>query len=163
MNRTNTSLCSYLLAVPCAAVLAVLLSGCGVDVSMETGETPTAVPALRDGVFVHISHGTDDLHRVAMGLQMAVLMAADRDVCVYFDIRGVEVVLEDAPDMAFSHFPGSHAQIAKLLDAGATVCVCPGCLKAAGKTADDVMDGVEIADKDRFFGFTQGRILTLDY
>ncbi|TVS10562.1 MAG: hypothetical protein EA424_25190 [Planctomycetaceae bacterium] len=40
---------------------------------------------------------------------------------------------------------------------------CPGCLKAAGKTAADLAPGVEIADKDRFFSFTKGRILTLDY
>ena len=29
--------------------------------------------------------------------------------------------------------------------------------------ADDGMPGVMIADKDRFFSFTKGRILTLDY
>jgi hypothetical protein len=38
-----------------------------------------------------------------------------------------------------------------------------GCLKAAGKTADDLAPGVQIADKDKFFSFTRGRILTLDY
>jgi hypothetical protein len=31
----------------------------------------------RDGVFVHISHGPDDPHRVLMGLQMARIMAED--------------------------------------------------------------------------------------
>jgi len=139
-----------------AALTIGLLWGCSMGVETQAGEA-------RDGVFVHISHGGEDLHRVAMGLQMAALMAADHDVCVYFDIRGVEVVLKDAPDMTFSHFPGSHVQLQKLLDAGAVVCVCPGCLKAAGKTPEDVMDGVRIADKEAFFSFTKGRILTIDY
>jgi hypothetical protein len=40
---------------------------------------------------------------------------------------------------------------------------CPGCLKAAGKTEEDLADGVQIADKAKFFSFTKGRILTLDY
>jgi hypothetical protein len=40
---------------------------------------------------------------------------------------------------------------------------CPGCLKSAGKTADDLMPGVAIADKKQFFSFTKGRILSLDY
>jgi hypothetical protein len=40
---------------------------------------------------------------------------------------------------------------------------CPGCLKAAGKTESDLMEGVKIADKEMFFNFTTGRILTIDY
>jgi len=41
--------------------------------------------------------------------------------------------------------------------------VCPGCLEAAGHKPEDVMEGVRIAQKDQFFDFTEGRILTLDY
>jgi hypothetical protein len=40
---------------------------------------------------------------------------------------------------------------------------CPGCLKAAGKNADDLMPGVEVADKKGFSSFTKGRILSLGY
>jgi hypothetical protein len=36
-------------------------------------------------------------------------------------------------------------------------------LKAAGRTPADLMPGVKVADKDAFFSFTRGRILTLDY
>lgn len=56
---------------------------------------------------------------------MAELMAEDRDVLVYFDIKGVEVVLADAPELEHATFPA--------------------------------------ASGDAFFGFTEGRILTLDY
>jgi predicted peroxiredoxin len=116
---------------------------------------------VRDGVFIHISH--DDPHRVLMALEMAAIMAEDRDVLVYFDIRGVEVVLKDAQDIAYSHFPTSKEQLKALPEKGVTLVVCPGCLKAAGKTVDQLADGIGIADKDRFFSFTRGRILTLDY
>jgi len=120
-------------------------------------------PPVRDGVFVHISHGTDNPHRVLMGLRMAELMSAEHDVLVYFDITGVEVVLKDAPDMQFMDFPSSRTQLEKLAAHGVALAACPGCLKAAGKTPDDLDPRVKVADKDRFFAFTEGRILTLDY
>jgi predicted peroxiredoxin len=117
----------------------------------------------RDGVFIHISHGADDPHRVLMALQMAVMMSEDKDVLVYFDIKGVEVVLKDAADIQFSHFPSAQTQLKKLAERKVTVMACPGCLKAAGKTAADLAPGIQVADKNAFFSFTKGRILTLDY
>lgn len=105
----------------------------------------------------------DNPHRVLMGLSMANKMIGERDVLVYFDITGIEVVLKDSPNIEYSHFEKSHEQIKMLLEKGATVMVCPGCLKAAGKSKEDVMEGVQIADKDKFFTFTKGRILSVDY
>jgi predicted peroxiredoxin len=104
-----------------------------------------------------------DLHRLLMGLQMAIKMSEDKDVLVYFDITGIEAVLTDSPDFQYSHFPGSLTQINELLSNGVTLMACPGWLKAADKTEDDLMEGIEVADKDKFFTFTNGRILTLDY
>lgn len=134
--------------------LALIVSG---QVVQAEDETP------RDGVFLHISHGVDKPHRVLMALNMAALMAESRDVLVYFDIKGIEVVLKDAPDLTYSHFPASKTQLEKLIGMGIGVYACPGCLKAAGKTPADLMPGVKAADKDAFFAFTEGRILTLDY
>ena len=124
---------------------------------------PTAVVPPRDGVFIHISSGPDNPHKVLMALKMAELMAADRDVLVYFDIQGIDVVLTDSPDVAFNHFPSSQTQLARLQELEVPVFACPGCLKAAGKTPDDLASGIQVADKDAFFSFTEGRILTLDY
>lgn len=134
----------------------VTLQGCKTEVTTETTKET-------DGVFVHISHGSDDLHRLLMGLQMAAVMSEDKDVLLYFDISGIEAVLKDSEDFNYSHFPSSKTQLDKLLSKGITVMACPGCLKAAGKTAEDLMEGVQIADKEKFFSFTKGRILTLDY
>ena len=117
----------------------------------------------RDGVFVHIGKGAENPHAVAMGLKMATLMAEDHDVLVYFDQKGVYVVLADAESIAHTAFESSHAQLADLIERGVPLYVCPSCLKAAGKTPEDVMDGVQIANKEGFFNFTKGRIITFDY
>ncbi|MBN2365635.1 MAG: peroxiredoxin [Calditrichaeota bacterium] len=132
--------------------------------SCQNGNISEELPLpASDGIMVHITHGSDDPHRVLMGLQMAVLMSEDKDVLVYFDIKGIEVVLKDAKDFTYSHFPGSKTQIQKLLSSDVPVMACPGCLKAAGKTPEDLLEGVQVADKNQFFNFTEGRILTIDY
>lgn len=117
----------------------------------------------RDGVFIHISHGADEPHRVLMALNMAAIMADDHDVLIYFDIKAVEVVLQDADDIEFAHFPSSLTQLKTMADKGVTLMACPGCLKAAGKSEADLADGIQLADKKKFFSFTKGRILSLDY
>jgi len=124
-------------------------------------EAPEQNP--RDGIFIHISSGVDNPHRVAMALNMASIMSEDRDVLLCFDIKGIEVVLKDSPDITYAQFPGSKAQLASLTEKGITIAACPGCLKAAGKTEADLADGITTAEKSSFFNFTEGRILTLDY
>ena len=146
---TSLLICSILVLFNCTDQISV-------DQTTESLNT-------RDGIFIHVSHGNDDPHRVLMALNMAVIMAEDRDVLMYFDIKGIEVVLKDSPDMTYSHFPSSHTQIKKLLEKEIVIFACPGCLKAAGKTPEDLMPGIAVADKNGFFNFTQGRILTLDY
>jgi predicted peroxiredoxin len=119
--------------------------------------------AVRDGVLVHLSKGLENPHAVLMALRMANLMAVDRDVLVYFDLQGVNVVLKDAPDLTFPGFESSQAQLQSLLARGVPLYACPGCLKALGKEPTDLLPGVKIAEKDAFFNFTAGRIVTLDY
>lgn len=147
MNRT------YRLAAALLLVVAAVL----------VHRTSQSAPPTRDGVLIHLSHGAEDPHRVAMALQMARMMATDRDVLVYCDIKAIGVVLKSSPDVKYSHFPSSKTQIAALRRAGVKLMACPGCMKAAGKTAADLAPGVVVADKNAFFSFTRGRILTLDY
>jgi predicted peroxiredoxin len=118
---------------------------------------------VRDGVFIHVSHGSDNPHRVLMALSLAEKMSEDKDVILYFDITGIEVLLKDAPDLSFAQFTNSKEQIQKLLNNGITIMACPGCLKAAGKTPEDLREGIMVADKEKFFNFTDGRIISIDY
>lgn len=116
-----------------------------------------------DGVFIHISHSYDDPHRVVMPLNMARMMSMDKNVLVYLDIKGIEVVLKGAKDITYPTFPSAQESLKDLIAKGITVFACPGCMKAARKTADDLIPGVKMAEKESFFNFTKGRILTLDY
>jgi predicted peroxiredoxin len=140
-----------------------MLPAAVITVTLLAGPWALAQTETRDGVFIHLSHGTNDPHRVLMALRMAEIMSEDKDVLVYFDVQAIEVVLKNAPDVQFKEFPSSKAQLKKLADRKVTLMACPGCLKAAGKMLADLAPGIQLADKKAFFTFTKGRILSLDY
>lgn len=124
-------------------------------------EVTTQIENATDGMFIHVTSA--DPHRVLMAMQMAAMVSEDHDVVMYFDIEGVKVLIKDAPDLEYAQFPSSYAQIKNLTEKGITIMACPGCLKAAGYTPDDLMEGIKVANKETFFNFTKGRIITLDY
>ncbi len=122
-----------------------------------------AVEGVRDGVFIHITECYSDPHRALMPLKMAVMMADDKDVLVYMDIHAVHLLVKGAEDLKFADFESAHTYIKKLIEKGVGVYACPTCLKIAGYKPEDLMEGVQTAQKDKFFNFTKGRIITLDY
>lgn len=119
--------------------------------------------SVRDGVFIHITEGYNDPHRVLMPLKMAVMMAKDKDVLVYMDIHAVELLVKGAKDMNYADFESFQTYIKQLVEKKVGVYACPTCLKIAGFKPEDLMDGVKVAQKDKFFDFTKGRMITLDY
>jgi predicted peroxiredoxin len=136
--------------------LAFLLGPAGVAAAADAG--------AKDGLFVHLSHGADDPHRLLMALKMAAVVAeSGRPVLVYCDIEAVKVLVKGAADVTHPAFPGAQAQLAKLLALGVRVRACPTCLKAAGLLPEQLRDGIALADRDEFFSFAGGRILTIDY
>lgn len=130
---------------------------------MMCAAMPAGAAEKRDGVFIHISQGAGEPHRVLVAMNMAAMMAEGHPVLVYFDIEGIDMVLKDAKEITFAHFMPSKAQLQNHLKKGVTVMAYPGCLKGAGKTPADLAQGVKVAGKKTFFGFTEGRIITLDY
>jgi predicted peroxiredoxin len=130
--------------------------------NMQTNMAETETSS-RDGVFIHITQCYSDPHRVLMPLKMAVMMSADKDVLVYMDIHAVQLLVKGSEDMKFADFESAHTYIKQLTDKGVGVYACPTCLKIAGFKPEDLMDGVKVAQKDKFFSFTKGRIITLDY
>lgn len=138
-------------------VMTGLFAGC------QTTDGDTAGKAARDGVLVHIASGPDDPHRVLMALQMAAKMSEDKDVAVYLDIEAVRLFVRGAADIEMQPFPSAFSQLSALAEKSVPIMACPGCLAVAGITPDSLMDGVTLAEKERFFDFTDGRIITLDY
>ena len=133
------------------------------NASEQKKQTVTNMDTARDGVLIHITESYNDPRRVLMPLKMAIMMAKDKDVLVYMDIHAVELLVKGAKDLNFADFESCHTYIKQLIDKKVGVYACPTCLKIAGFKPEDLMDGVQVAQKDRFFDFTKGRIITLDY
>lgn len=141
----------------CLIILALSAMSCG-----QAGKQDAE--KKRDGIFIHISHGSDNPHRLLMGLKMAMTMAeGGKDVLVYCDIEAVRVLTKTAPDVSFAEFPTLHELLTHLGHLNVTVMACPTCMKVANVEAGDLREGIMVAQRDRFFGFTAGRILSLDY
>lgn len=132
--------------------------------TVESEETQTFVTEdIKDGVFIHISEGYNDPHRVLMPLKMAVMMAEDKDVLVYMDIKAVELCVAEAEDISYESFESFSFYVDELKKAGVGIYACPSCLEVAGLKDKELKSGIEVAAKDKFFNFTKGRIITLDY
>ena len=135
----------------------ILMSSC-VKNTMESPSEPET-----DGVFIHISEGYEDAHRALMPLKMATIMADDKDVLIYMDIQAVYLLVKGSEDLNHEGFESAHTYIRQLLDLDVGIYACPTCLTVAGFGPDDLMEGIQTAQKDKFFNFTKGRIITLDY
>jgi len=143
--------------------LTILMLACLLILACNQHGVQNMTEKPRDGVFIHITHDHSNPHRVLMPLRMASMMAVDKDVLIYLDIDAVKLVTKDAADINYKQFPSLKASLKELIERNVGIYACPGCLAAAGIEEEDLIDGVELAQKDRFFDFTEGRILTLDY
>jgi predicted peroxiredoxin len=150
------------------AIAVLMLVSCNQSANRTGAGNPEQITdeisaPVKDGVFIHITESYNDPHRVLMPLKMAVLMSTDKDVIVYLDIHAVEMLVKGARDMTYADFKSFQTYIAQLTEKKVGVYACPTCLKVAGYSPEDLMEGVQVAHKDKFFNFTEGRILTLDY
>ncbi len=150
------------------AICGMLMFSCNqapkqVDTTVKDASNGIVSEAVRDGVFIHITESYNDPHRVLMPLKMAVMMSKDKDVLVYMDIHAVELLVKSARDLNFADFESAQTYIKELVANKVGVYACPTCLKIAGFNPEDLMEGVQVAQKDKFFNFTKGRIITLDY
>lgn len=139
----------------------LFLSAC-VDVKTETEAAPEPEPKT-DGAFIHISKGSEDTHDVLMALMLADKFSTTNDVLVFFDKQGIEMVTREAPNLIMEPFDSSDDILARLVDLEVTILACPACMQVAGVTEEDLREGVQVAEKEMFFDFTEGRILSLDY
>ena len=142
-------------------LLPLLLSAC-VQVKTETEAAPEQEPKT-DGAFIHISKGSEDTHDVLMALMLADKFSTSNDVLVFFDKGGIEMVSKEAPNLEMEPFDSSDDIFKRLVDLDVSILACPACMKVSGLTEDDLREGVQMAEKEQFFDFTEGRILTLDY
>ena len=142
-------------------LLLLIFSACiRTDNQTEAVQEPEA---KTDGAFIHISKGSEDAHDVLMALMLADKFSTSNDVLVFFDKQGIEMVTGDAPNLEMEPFDSSDDIFARLVDLGVTILACPACMQVSGVVEEDLRDGVQVAEKEQFFEFTEGRILSLDY
>jgi len=99
-----------------------------------------------------------------MALKMAVTMAeGKKDVLVYCDIEAVKVLTSTAKDVGMEGFPTLSELLGRLAELKVKVLACPTCMKVAGIEQSDLRAGIHVAERELFFSFTKGRILSLDY
>ena len=144
-------------------ILLLVFSSCIRVNQPGTPNLHAPVKAEKDGLFIHVKSGPDNAHEVLMALSMATKFIDDYDVLMYFDIEGIRMVTKDAPNLKMEPFGSSDDLFEKLINEGVTIFACPGCMKVEGVQASDLRSGVTVADKDEFFDFTDGRILSIDY
>jgi len=142
-------------------LLPLLMSAC-IRVNTEL-EPEQATKAPTDGAFIHISKGSADTHDVLMALMLADKFSTSNDVLVFFDKEGIEMVTRDAPNLEMEPFDASDEIFKRLVELDVTILACPACMQVAGMEEVDLREGVQMAEKEQFFDFTEGRILTLDY
>jgi len=145
-----------------ALLLAPLLMSACIRVNTE-GEIAAESKAETDGAFIHISKGSADTHDVLMALMLADKFSTSNDVLVFFDKEGIELVTKDAPNLEMEPFDNSDDIFERLINLNVTILACPACMKVSGVEEADLREGVQMAEKEQFFDFTEGRILTLDY
>ena len=133
-------------------------------IRVDNAPEPDAQEAKKtDGVFIHISKGAEDTHAVLMALMLADKFSTTNDVLVFFDKNGIDMVVNDAPNLKMDAFDPSDEIFERLVNRGVEILACPACMKVAGVEKENLRNGVKLAEKERFLDFTEGRILTLDY
>ncbi len=132
-------------------------------IRVDNAESASEQEKPRDGVFIHISKGAADSHDVLMALMLADKFSTSNDVLVFFDKDGIDMVLDEAPNLEMDPFDSSDDIFERLVTRGVEILACPACMKIAGAEQEDLRNGVKLAEKERFLDFTEGRILTLDY
>jgi len=148
-----------LLLIPLLAVACIRVDNTESPAAAADPEPKTET----DGAFIHISKGSGDTHDVLMALMLADKFSTSNDVLVFFDMDGIEMVTEDAPNLEMDPFDSSDDIFDRLVNRGVTILACPACMQVAGIEKSDLRGGVDLAEKEQFFDFTKGRILTLDY
>ena len=117
----------------------------------------------KDGVFIHVSSGYNNPQKVLMAVNLAAKMAESKDVALFFDVEGVMMLTKTSEDIEMANFMSLHKTLKKLVEMNVLIMACPMCIKKAGIDIMQLKTGVVVAEKEKFFNFTKGRILSLNY
>ena len=122
--------------------------------SAQAQKPPEQAGQARPCLVLNITSGKDDLHAATMALQLAGHALDDgRDVVLFMNVRAPELARKDfSPTLAFHDNPPLQTMLKQLMERGATMLVCPHCMKVQGVTPADLLPGAEVASRETLFG-----------
>ena len=71
------------------------------------------------------------------------------------ELEVLELLVKGAKDLNHAGFESCQTYLKQLLDKDVGIYACPTWLKFAGFEPEDLMDGIQVAQKDKFFNFTK--------
>jgi hypothetical protein len=117
--------------------------------------------AAVDGAPLFINLTSDDAHRAKMGIGFGKnQLERNHPLTIFFNDRGVHVLSTAKADIYGEH----HKTLIGLIEAGATILICPMCKKHYGIADGDLLPGVKVGNPDLTGGqlFQEG-IVTLSW
>lgn len=133
-------------------VLLVSLAWLGCQPSPATSTSSPGGPAP---VLVSVvSDMTSNPQAVDMAMKFAgFALDENRPVFMFFNVKGVNVPSQaTADDATFQENDAVKTQLAKLIERGAKVHVCPICMKALSVKDTDLMQGAQVTNRGALFG-----------
>ena len=111
------------------------------------------VKGMKSALVLNITSGPKDPHAVTMALQLAGHALDDeRPVVIFLNVRAPVLASKKGPaDLAFRDNPPIVKMLKDLMGRGATVLVCPHCMKAMGVTEADLIEGMQVASRETLF------------
>ncbi len=104
---------------------------------------------------INCLYGSDDLEKATVSMIIAGAAAAmDAETAVFMTGESVRLATKGGVDgLAVEKYPTLTDLFESYKDNGGQLWVCPACAGARGITADDLIDGAEIAGAARTIGF----------
>jgi predicted peroxiredoxin len=123
--------------------------------TMPTEATPACAAACKaaKAFVLNLTTGKEDLHKAWMGLALAEHALDDgRQVTVFLNVHAPALASKkEGAALKFGDKLPMDKMLEKLLGRGATVLVCPACMEAMGVAESDLIQGAQLADREKLF------------
>lgn len=103
---------------------------------------------------INCSHGGNDVERATVSFILAVTASKSAETAVFATSDAAELCIKDgAKNLIAEGYEPLPDLIEAFVDNGGKIWLCPACAKAKGISAEDVIDGVEIAGAPKSMAF----------
>jgi len=110
---------------------------------------------MTNSYLINCQYGSEDVEKATVAMIVAGAAAAmDGETAMFLTCESVRLATKGGVDgLAQEGYPALSELLEGLLENSGKLWVCPACAGARGITADDLIDGAEIAGAARTIGF----------